>query len=223
MIRHFFLSAWRNMIRNRSFSAINIVGLGLGMACSLLIFLWVADERSVDGFHANGPQLYQVYERAFFNGKTEASYSTQGMMADELKKAFPEIEYASSLEWNSTNTFEAEDKISKMDGSFAGTDFFSMFSYPLLEGTPATALNSLEGIAISRKMAELFFHSPADAMGQTIRFENSQNFKVTAVFENIPANSSYQFDFLRSWPAFIKENEEWINNWGSRDPQTFIK
>jgi predicted permease len=223
MIRHYFRVAWRNLLRNRSFSVINILGLGLGMACSLLIFLWVADERSVDHFHEHGQQLYQVYERAFFDGKTEASFSTQGMLAEELKKAFAEIQYASSLEWNSTNTFEAGDKVIKMDGSFASDDFFSMFSYPVLEGKPATALHSLDGIAISRKMAELFFGSPAMAMGQTIRYENNQNLRITAVFENIATHSSYKFDFLRGWPAFIRENEDWINNWGSMDPQTFIQ
>jgi hypothetical protein len=169
MIRNYFLVAWRNMIRNKAFSGINILGLALGMTCSLLIMLWVQDERSVDGFHANGKQLYQVFERDYFDGKVEASFPTQGLMAEELKKQIPEVQYASSLEWNTTNTFEAQNKISKMSGSFAGADFFTMFSYPLLEGTPQTALNTPEGVAISRKMANLFFGSPEGAMGKTIR------------------------------------------------------
>ncbi len=106
-------------------------------------------------------------------------------MAGELKKQIPEVQYSSSLEWNTTNTFEAGNKIAKMSGSFAGADFFTMFSYPLLEGTPKTALNTLEGVAISRKMANLFFGSPGAAMGKTIRYENSDNFRVSAVFEDL--------------------------------------
>jgi len=223
MIKNYFLVAWRNMVRNKVFSGINILGLALGMTCSLLIMLWVQDERSVDGFHANGPQLYQVYERDFLDGKIHADFPTQGLMAEELKKQFPEVQYASSLEWNTTNTFEAGNKIAKMSGSFAGADFFTMFSYPLIQGTLKTALNTLEGVAISRKMANLFFGSPEAAMGKTIRYENSDNFRVSAVFEDLPANSSQQFDFLRSWIAFKKENADWIDNWGNSDAPTFIQ
>ncbi len=223
MLKNYFLVAWRNMVRNKIFSGINILGLALGMTCSLLIMLWVQDERSVDGFHANGPQLYQVYERDYLDGRIHADFPTQGLMAGELKRQIPEVQYSSSLEWNTTNTFEAGKKIAKMSGSFAGADFFTMFSYPLLQGTPKTALNTLEGVAISRKMANLFFGSPEAAMGKTIRYENSDNFRVSAVFEDLPANSSQQFDFLRSWIAFKKENADWIDNWGNSDAPTFIQ
>ena len=83
--------------------------------------------------------------------------------------------------------FEANNKVNKMGGLFAGTDFFSMFSYPLLQGTPQTALNAPGGIAISKKMAENFFGSAEKAIGQLIRFENKEELKITAVFENLPA------------------------------------
>ena len=129
-------------VRNKFFSAINILGLGLGMACSLLIMLWVHDEYSVDAFHVNGKQLYQVYERRFYDGKVEADFPTQALLAQELKRVIPEIQYSSSLEWNATNTFEANKKINKLPGSFAGPDFFTMFSYPLLQGTAQTALST---------------------------------------------------------------------------------
>src|SRR5882762_8579973 len=204
MLKNYFKTAWRNLIRDKSFSIINISGLAIGLACSLLIILWIQDERSVDGFHANGKQLYQVYERYYYDGKIGAAYATQALLAAELKRVIPEVQYSSSLEWNTTNTFEANDKIEKMDGSFAGADFFTMFSYSLLQGKPQTALNTLNGVAISRKMAEYFFGSPEKAIGKAIRYENSDNLLVTAVFENIPANSSQQFDFLRSWLAFEK-------------------
>lgn len=223
MIKNYFRVAWRNMTNNKVFSCINILGLGLGMACSLLILLWVQDERGVDGFHVNGRQLYQVYERRYFDGKIEADYPTQALLAQELKREIPEIEYASSLEWNTTSTFEAGNTIEKMAGSFAGADFFTMFSYPLLQGDRRTALNTPNGIAISRKMAEHFFGSPEKAIGQSIRYENSDNFSITAVFENLPVNSSQQFDFLRSWQAFEKENADWIHNWGNTDAPTFVQ
>jgi len=226
MIKNYFKTAWRNLIRNKAFSVINISGLALGLTCSLLIVLWIHDERSVDGFHKNGKLLYQVYERNYYDGKVEASYPTQGLLAEELKKVIPEVQYASGFEYASApgtfNTFEANNKVNKMGGLYAGTDFFSMFSYPLLQGTPQTALNSPGGIAISKKMAENFFGSTEKAIGQLIRFENKDELKITAVFENIPANSSQQFDFLRTWHDFVKDND-WVHNWGNTDPSTFVQ
>ena len=223
MIKNYFKTAWRNLVRNKTFSTINLLGLALGIACSLLIMLWIQDEQSVDGFHANGKQLYQVYERNFFDGKIEAGYPTQALLAEELKRVIPEIKNASSLEWNTWNTFEAGEKIDKMEGSFAGEDFFTMFSYPLLQGSVQSALSTLNGIAVSRKMAEHFFGSPEKAIGKTIRYENYDDLQVTAVFENLPSNSSQQFDFLRSWLVFKKENSDWIDNWGNTDAPTFIQ
>ncbi|WP_232074198.1 ABC transporter permease [Spirosoma aureum] len=222
MIRNYFTVAWRNLIRNKAFSAINMLGLALGMACSLLILLWVQDEHSVDGFHANGKYLYQVYERQQFDGKTEASYSTQGLLADELKRLIPEVQYASSLEWNNPFTFQVGDRINKMEGTFAGADFFRMFSYKLLQGNPETALDAPNGIAISRKMADQFFGSPEKAIGKAIRYENKDDLTVTAVFDNLPANSSQQFDFLRTWKDYVKVND-WVNNWSNYNPSTFIQ
>ena len=226
MIKNYLKVAWRNLVRNKAFSAINILGLSLGLACSMLIMLWIQDERSVDGFHKNGKQLYQVYERWISNGKTDASYSTQGLLADELKKVIPEIQYTAATDYaaapGTQSTFEANNKVNKNFGRFAGLDFFRMFSYPLLKGNAATVLNSPNSIVISRNMADNFFGSPANAIGKTIRFENKEDLQVTGVFENIPANSSQQFDFIRSWTDYVKQNK-WVHHWGNTGPETFVQ
>ncbi|HET9278371.1 MAG TPA: ABC transporter permease, partial [Flavitalea sp.] len=225
MLKNYFKTAWRNLIRNKALSFINIFGLALGIACSLLIMLWVQDERRVDGFHANKKQLYQVYERHYYDGKVEASYPTQGLLAVELKKTIPEVQYASGFEYASApgtrNTIEADGKVSKMQGFFAGADFLSMFSYPLLEGRATNALDAPAAIAISRNMAIHFFGSPDKAIGKMLKFENRESLLVTAVFEDIPANSSQQFDFLRSWSDFVSQNK-WVNNWGNTSPASFV-
>jgi len=224
MIRNYFKTAWRNIVRNTAFSTINILGLAMGLTCSLLIMLWVQDERSVDAFHANGKQLFQVYERNYYDGKIDAIYNTQGLLADELKRAIPEVQYASSLEQKAPFPFmfAAGDKIIKLDGSFAGADFFKMFTYPLLQGNTETALNTPNGIAVSRKMAEAFFGSPEKAIGKSILYENKENLLITAVFENPSANSSQQFDFLRNWRDYAKQNA-WLSSWGSASPYTFVQ
>jgi putative ABC transport system permease protein len=225
MFKNYLKTAWRNLVRNKGFSAINIFGLALGLACSLVIILWVNDEKGIDAFHKNNKYLYQVYERNYFDGKIEASYSTQGLLAEELKRVVPEIEYSTGFEYASpggNSTFEAGTKVTKLNGMFAGEDVFKMFSYPLLQGSATAALNEPGSIAISKHMAEYFFGNAENAMNKTIRFENKEDLKVTAVFDNVPSNSSVQFDFLRTWIDFIKQNE-WVHNWGNTDPQTFVQ
>ncbi|MFT4152959.1 ABC transporter permease [Parafilimonas sp.] len=235
MFSNYVKTAWRNIIRGKGFSIINIMGLALGLACSLTIMLWVNDEKNVDAFHTNGRYLYQVYERNYFDGRVDAGYSTQGLLAEELKRTVPAIQYASGLESaappGSGNTFEVParlshsgegEKIAKMNGMFAGEDFFKMFSYPLLKGNTITALKEPNTIAISKHMAEFFFGNASNAINKIIRFDNKEDLEVTAVFDDVPSNSSLQFDFLRTWTDFVQQNT-WVHNWGNTDPQTFIQ
>ncbi|HEX9509802.1 MAG TPA: ABC transporter permease [Puia sp.] len=221
MLKNYFLTAIRNLRKNRGFSAINITGLALGMACSLLILLWVQDERSMDAFHRNGKNLYYIYERTVLGGKTEAWYWTQGPLAEQLKKEIPEIQQATPFSWSNTNTFSVGDKAIKEDGYSADADFFTMFSYPLLEGNAHDALNSPSSISISRKMANDLFGGPVEAIGKTLRYENKKDFTVKAVFENPSSSVSDKFNYIISWTAYEEDNA-WAKGWGSVDPRTCI-
>ena len=207
MIRNYFLTAIRNLRKNKVFSLINILGLALGLACSLLIMLWVQDEKSIDAFYPNKDRLYVVYERQYFDGKIDAGYYTPGILAAEMKRVLPEVEYATNFITDETSAFQSADKIVKEKGGYASPDFFQVFGYPLLKGDPSTAVNSPESIAISRKMAGHFFGSPAAAFGKTIRFQNKKDFKITAVFEDINPQSTYHFlDFIINWTYYQDEN-----------------
>lgn len=221
MIKNYLKTALRNLWRNKSFSLINILGLSLGITCSLLIMLWVYDEYSKDSFHKNGAQLYSVFERRYNEGVIGAGFATQGLMADEMKRVLPEVQYATGYAWNRLSTFEANNKILKENGNHANADFFKMFTYPLLKGNPTTALQSPVDISISKKMAEDFFGSPEEAMGKTIRYENKKDLKITAVFDNVPKNSSAQFDYVVNWQTFLEINE-WAKNWTNNGPLTHI-
>jgi len=221
MLRNFFKVALRNLWRHKGYSFLNIFGLAMGMACSLLILLWIRDEKSVDNSSPNAGRLYDVYERQYYDGKIEAGYYTPGLLPAEMKKMLPEVELASGFTWRNENTFQVGDKIVKEFGSSADSGFFRMFDYPLLQGSPATALASPLSIAVSRKMAVDFFGSPAAAIGKTIRYENKKNFTITAVFENLPENASDQFDYLTNWAAFLEDNN-WAKQWGNNGPRTFL-
>ena len=221
MIRNYLKTAWRNLWKNKVFSIINILGLVLGLVCSLLIMFWVNSEYKMDAFHKNNSQLYRVFERRYSEGQPGGGAATQGLMPDEMKRVFPEVQYATGYAWNSLSTFSANNKIIKENGNHAGQDFLKMFTYTLLEGDPITALQSPVGIVISRKMAEDFFGSPKEAIGKTILYENKKNLEITAVFDNVPESSSAKFDYLINWQTFL-ENNEWAKDWTNNAPQTYL-
>lgn len=222
MLSNYLKTAWRNLVRNRWFSLINISGLVLGLVASLLILLWVRDELAVDAFHSHAGRLYVVYEREFLDHKVTADYETCGLLPAELKRVIPEVQYATGMEeYRDRSLFETGDKRLQWDGDAGSPDFFTMFSYPLLYGEARTALASPDGVAISRRMAVAFFGSPEKAMGKTFRYENRQNLSVTAVFEDIPAASSRKFDFLINWTTFLKMYG--MDNWGAGGPYTVIR
>jgi putative ABC transport system permease protein len=225
MFSNYIKIAWRNLLRNKSFSIINILGLTIGLACSLLILLWVQDERSVDNFHANGDRLFMVYERQFIDNKKDGGYYTPGILANELKRVVPEIEYATNFSWldgsSDHMTFEVGNKLMKWTGCYGDSDFFKMMSYPLLKGNAQTALNSPVSLAISEKMAKAFFGSAEAAMGKTMRYENDKDLQVTAVFADLPQNVSTKFDWLVNWSTFL-HYYTWAKDWGNNGPNTLV-
>ncbi|HMG91394.1 MAG TPA: ABC transporter permease [Chryseolinea sp.] len=233
MIKNYITFVFRRLMRNKTFSAINISGLVLGLACSLIIYLWVQDELRVDNFHSKGDQLYRVYVRRYFGDQINANYNSPALLPETLKEDFPEVENASgyakvlrlSQQGDTYESFLLGDKAYKMRGSRAGKDFFSMFSYPLLAGTPSTALNEPNGIAISRKMAVLFFGSVENAFGSTLKFSSesmSRDVSVTAVFEDLPPSASDQFDYLANWEHWV-ENDDFKKYWGHFGTYTYVQ
>ncbi|HEV2355601.1 MAG TPA: ABC transporter permease [Puia sp.] len=221
MLKNFFKVAFRSLWRQRGYSFLNIFGLAVGMACSLLILLWIRDEEAVDNYHVNGDRLYSVYERQYYDGKIESGHFTPGVLPDEMKRVLPEVEIASGFNGGDRMTFQVGNKILKEDGAEAGADFFRMFSYPLLAGNASTALASPAGLAISRKMATAFFGSPEAAIGKAIRNENRRDLTVTAVFEDLPTTTSQRFDYVMNWYAYLDDNN-WAKDWGNNGPQTLL-
>jgi putative ABC transport system permease protein len=222
MIKNFFKVAFRSLWRQKGYSFLNIAGLAIGMACSLLILLWITDEKAVDNFHVKGGRLYSVYERQYYDGKIESGHYTPGVLPDEMKKVLPQVEMSSGFSGGERMTFQVGDKMLKEDGAFAGADFFRMFSYPLLEGKAESALGAPTSMAISRKMAVAFFGSPQAAIGKTLRNENRRDLKVMAVFEDQPSTTSDKFDFVINWYTYLNDDDTWAKDWGNNGPRTYV-
>ena len=222
MIKNYLKVAFRNLVRNKAHTFINMAGLSVGLACSLLILLWVQNERDMDAFHKNSKQLYQVYERQYYDKKVNAQYYTPGVLAAEMKRVIPEVKYAVNAVFYEQHTFKAGEKVLKIKGGSADADFFKMFSFPLIQGNTQTALSNPLGIAISQKMAVDFFGSPQQSVGKTIRLDNRKDFVVTSVFENVGTNSSVKFDYLINWFSFLEDNQ-WAKEWGNNTPYTYVQ
>jgi putative ABC transport system permease protein len=222
MIRNYLKIAWRNLVKNKAHSFINITGLSVGLACSVLILLWVQNELGMNSFHKNGKNLYQVYERQYYDNKINGQYLTPGLLAAEIKRRVPEVAYAASADFDQWHTFKAGEKIISMEGGAADSSFFKMFSYPLVQGTAQNALNDPSGIAISTKMAVAFFGSSQQAMGKTIRLDDRKDLMVTTVFDNPGTNSSLKFDYLINWQSYVLDNP-WLKDWDNNDPLTYVQ
>ncbi len=221
MIKNYLKIAWRNIAKHKVFSAINILGLAMGVTCSLLIALWVIDEYQTDSFHEDIDRIYTVYERQYYDGKIEAGYYTPGVLAEEMKKVLPGVEYATGMSWNDYHTFAAGDKSMKFEGTYTGNDFFNIFSFPIIHGSKDDALSAPESVAISRNMANSFYGSPEAAINQTLKFENEKDLTITAIYD-IPERASRKFQFLLNWDHFL-EGHVWAQDWTNNGPQTYFK
>jgi ABC-type antimicrobial peptide transport system permease subunit len=182
----------------------------------------VKDEYSIDAFHKNGDRNYTIVSREYVDNEINGTYDTPGLLGEELKRVMPDVEFACNYSWGNYQTLSAGEKRIKVDGNFAGADFFKIFSYPLLQGTSETALKNPESISISQKMAINFFGSAEAAFNKTLKFENYKELKVTAVFADIPNNSSEKFEYLINWYVFI-EREPWVKDWNNSGPTTFVQ
>jgi putative ABC transport system permease protein len=220
MIRSYLKIAVRNLLRDRSFSFINILGLAIGMASAILILLWVQNEISFDRFHKNGARLFEVWENDISDNQIHTGVPTPQLMGPALKKDYPEIEASSRIGWNQYILFNFKEKAIKANGTWADPSFLAMFSFPLLKGDPATALNDPYSIVITEKMAKKVF-GPEDPVGKILKFDNSENFRVTGVLKNLPDNSQFDFEFLNS--AKFLESKGWMDaDWTDVSIRTFV-
>jgi putative ABC transport system permease protein len=212
---------WRGLMKHKFYTAINILGLTIGMASAILILLWIQNEVSHDRFHAKIDRLYTANNRDMVSGKLEAWTTTPKPLGPALKKDFPEVEDVVRVNNSNANyLLSAGDKNFSLHGVFVDTGFFNLFSFPLLEGNTRSALNDVNGIVLTKQLAIKLF-GKEDAMGKTVRLDRGDNLTVTGVMKDLPNNTSFKFEYILPWSYFIKK-ERSDDNWGNNFIFTYI-
>lgn len=221
MLRHTLLISFRNFKRYKSSFFINLIGLSSGLACSLLIYLWVADELSMNKFHEHESRIFQAMEHQQYAGEIMTTSSTPGLLGETLMEEIPEIEFGATTSWIGKQTLSIEDHSIKADGFHVAEHYFEIFSYTLLQGDPAQVLKDKNSMVISESLAISLFGAADDVMGKEVEYEHRKSFIVSGVFEDIPGNSSSRFDYAISFEQFKDENE-WVLSWGNNGPPTYV-
>src|SRR5688572_19401912 len=200
MIRNYLTIAFRTLLRNKVFSFINIFGLALGLACSMLILLWVHNEVTWDRFHPNIDQLYRVY----INKPSDNGIYTQKTVQLPLWEALRStggLRYISAAKYDGVTIAYDDIRIEKLS-QVAGEDFLKMFSFTFIEGSPEHQLDDASSIVLTTSTAQALF-GDGTALGKVIRVDNKIDLKVSAVVQDPPQNSTIQFQCLIPFKAAI--------------------
>ncbi len=222
MIKNFFRIAVRNISRHKGFTFINVTGLAIGLAASLLILLWVQDEFSFEKFNSNAENIYRVEEDQFYSGERYHVTVTPFPSGPVWKAKIPEIKEQTRIHpWLPRLLFRQEDKVF-FESSIAGADssILKMFTFPMLMGDPLTALNSPHSVVLTKKLATKYFGN-TNPVGKTITLENKYQFTVTGVMKDLPGNSMFTFEALLPY-SFLKEIGATDNSWGDNSIFTFV-
>lgn len=221
MFRHNFLITFRNFKKYKSSFFINLTGLSTGLACLLLIYLWVSDELAKDKFHAQDNRLYQMLENVDQGTGMITRRTTAGPTAKALAEEMPEVAYAASTTWISDYTLSFDNKDVTGKGIYASKDYFQLFSYKLLQGESHQVLADKKSIVLSQDLAVSLFGTTENVVGKIVEWQHEEQYQVSGIFEKNPENSSVQFDFLLTFEGFL-DNNEWATNWFNTAPNTFL-
>jgi putative ABC transport system permease protein len=225
MIQHNLLLIYRNFKRFRSSFFINLIGLSTGLACTLLIYLWVNDELLVDKFHAKDARIFKLMEYQRNSGSnTRTTDSTPGLLAETLASDMPEVEFstvATPSAWFDKSVLSVGEKKIEAQGIYAGKDYFNIFSFGLLQGAADKVLLDKNSIVISEEIALSLFNTTENVIGKAIEYQREKQFLVSGIFKGTPVNSTQQFDFVLSFELF-KELNPGVLNWGNSGPMTFV-
>jgi putative ABC transport system permease protein len=220
MFSNYLKIAVRNLLKNKGFSFINILGLSVGMASAILILLWINHEMSYDQFHEKKDRIYEAWNKDTFSGKLQCWNTTPKIFARTVERDFPEVEMATRVNWPSNFLFTIGEKKLTVSGNIVDSNFLNVFSFPLVKGDPNKVLQDMYSIVLTEKLAKSFFGNE-DPMGKVVRIDNKDNFTVTGIIKDLPNNTRFKFDYLLPW-AYLRKLGEDDANWGNNSTRNYV-
>jgi putative ABC transport system permease protein len=223
MINNYLKIAFRNLFKNKLYSFINIGGLGLGMAVSFMLLLYVYNEFTFDKFYPNDDRIYSVLRNQPADGEIQTSGSISSPVAGAMLNDLPEIEQAARTNWHDDHLFKYGEKSINLPMLSADPSILDIFSYEFVRGNKNTAFKELSSIVLTEKGARTIFGND-DPMGKTVKIDNSRSVTVTGVIKDLPPNSSRKFQALGSW-AMLEADLPWMKtgtNWGNFSLRTYV-
>jgi len=226
MIKNYLKIAWRNILNNKVYSLLNILGLAAGMAVALVIGLWVNYQYSYDRNLPEYGQLYQVWRNFNSNGETLTFSSTSLKLADALRNNIPEIENVAESDWMGSHGLKVDNRKFYLPGAQIGSAFLTMFQYPFIEGNAKTALQDPYSIVLTESTAKALFGND-NPLDKTVRVDDQHDLKVTGVLKDLPANSSFQFKYVIPFSYFEQTHSSVkmsrTEGFGANGYQLFVK
>ncbi|GGH05121.1 ABC transporter permease [Mucilaginibacter phyllosphaerae] len=213
MFKNYIKTAYRSLYKNKGFTAINILGLALGLATCLLIVFYVVDELSYDRYNTKADRIYRVNEDLKL-GDNQVQYAVaMPPLAKTLKAEYPYVEDATRIKpAGTTHVKKGNSNIVENKVGFVDASIFNVFTLPMISGDPKTALLEPNTVVITESTAKKYFNTTA-ALGKTIIFNDKENFKVTGVIKDVPKNSHFNFDFFVSLESFPdSRSNEWLRS-----------
>ncbi len=226
MIKNYFKIAWRNLVKSKGYSAINIGGLAVGMAVAMLIGLWVYDELSFDKYHKNYDRIAQVMQHANFNGKVQSQVANPAAMGPEIKNKYgSDFEHVLQASWVGGHLLSLGDKHISKVGIFFEPGAPDMLSLEMIRGTRA-GLKDPYSILLSASTAEAIFGKD-DPINKTLKFDRSYDVKVTGVYKDLPDNTTFrEIKIMMPWELWLIQNpwvKEMKDPWDANFSQTFVQ
>ncbi len=226
MLKNYIKIAFRNLIKQKGYSFINIAGLATGMAVAILIGLWIWDGLTYNTYHANYHRIAQVWQHNLYNGQKESQVSNPYVMGEEIRSKYgSDFKYVLQATWNFTRILTVGEKKFNKNGYYFEPEVTEMLSLKMLKGT-RDGLKDPYSILLSESLAKTYF-GDADPMNQLVRIDNKYDVKVTGVYEDLPYNTFFRnMNYILPWELYLISNE-WIkkmeNPWGSNFTQTFVQ
>jgi putative ABC transport system permease protein len=213
MIKNYIKTAFRNLLKNKGFTAINILGLALGLATCLLIVFYVFDELSYDRYNTKANRIFRLNNNIKFGGNENSYSESPAPTAAALKADFPEIEQVTRFRQRGGNQVKkGNQNLQEENMVYADNAIFDVFTLPMIDGNPATALKETHSVVITEKVALKYFNT-TNAAGKILTFNDTALYKVTGVIKNIPKQSHFNFDFFISMPSLAESKDDsWFSN-----------